>query len=57
LTEGGIVMRKICKQSRKGFTLLELIIVVAIIVIVTAIAILVFGGALKSAKDFTDSLM
>ncbi|MBO4459343.1 MAG: prepilin-type N-terminal cleavage/methylation domain-containing protein [Clostridiales bacterium] len=50
-------MRKICKQSRKGFTLLELIIVVAIIVIVTAIAIIVFGGALKSAKDFTDSLM
>lgn len=41
-------------KSRKGFTLAELLIVVAIIAILVAIAIPLFAGQLDNAKRATD---
>lgn len=40
--------------NKKGFTLMEMLIVVAIIAILVAIAIPTFSGALKKAKAATD---
>lgn len=42
------------KTNKKGFTLAELLIVIAIIAILIAIAIPAFGGALNNAKIQTD---
>lgn len=42
------------KTNKKGFTLAELLIVIAIIAILIAIAIPAFGGALENAKRQTD---
>lgn len=41
-------------RSKKGFTLMELLIVVAIIAILVAIAIPTFTSALNKAKQSTD---
>lgn len=41
-------------REKKGFTLAELLIVVAIIAILTAVAIPVFGNTLEKAKESTD---
>ena len=38
-------------QNKKGFTLMEMLIVVAIIAVLVAIAIPVFNGALTKSKD------
>ena len=38
-------------QSKKGFTLMEMLIVVAIIAVLVAIAIPVFNGALTKSKE------
>lgn len=43
------------KNNRKGFTLAELLIVVAIIAVLVAIAIPVFNGSLERAKQSTDA--
>ena len=40
--------------NKKGFTLMEMLIVVAIIAVLVAIAIPAFGGALTKAKEATD---
>ena len=40
--------------NKKGFTLMEMLIVVAIIVILVAIAIPTFSGTLKKANATTD---
>lgn len=39
------------KKNKKGFTLAELLIVVAIIAVLTAIAVPLFMGSLNKAKD------
>ena len=43
------------KHSEKGFTLMELLIVIAIIAILIAIAIPVFSGQLEKARETTDA--
>ncbi len=42
------------KRNNKGFTLMEMLIVVAIIAILVAIAIPTFSGALTKAKEAAD---
>lgn len=42
------------KQSKKGFTLMELLIVVAIIAVLVAIAIPLFTNQLEKAREATD---
>lgn len=41
--------------NKKGFTLMEMLIVVAIIVILVSISIPAFSGSLDSAKEATDA--
>ena len=41
-------------NNKKGFTLMEMLIVVAIIVVLVAIAIPVFNGALTKSKEAAD---
>lgn len=41
-------------QQQKGFTLMEMLIVVAIIAVLVAIAIPVFNGALTKSKEAAD---
>ena len=43
------------KLNKKGFTLAELLIVVAIIAVLVAIAIPVFSGQLEKAREATDA--
>ena len=42
------------KMNNKGFTLMEMLIVVAIIAVLIAIAIPVFGNQLEKAREATD---
>lgn len=42
------------KVNKKGFTIMEMLIVVAIIAVLVAIAIPTFNGALTKAKEATD---
>ena len=42
-------------SNKKGFTLMEMLIVVAIIAVLVAIAIPVFGGQLAKANEATDA--
>lgn len=42
------------KANKKGFTIMEMLIVVAIIAVLVAIAIPTFNGALTKAKEATD---
>lgn len=48
------VKNKLMKRERKGFTLMEMLIVVAIIAVLVAIAIPVFMGQLNKAKEAAD---
>lgn len=50
---GGKVMKKMLK-SKKGFSLIELLIVVAILAILAAVSINLFGGVLSKQKAKTD---
>jgi len=43
------------KKNNKGFTLAELLIVVAIIAVLVAIAIPVFGAQLEKSREATDA--
>ena len=42
------------KANKKGFTIMEMLIVVAIIAVLAAIAIPTFSGALTKSKEATD---
>ncbi len=42
-------------QGQKGFTLMEMLIVIAIIAILIAIAIPIFSGQLENAREATDA--
>jgi prepilin-type N-terminal cleavage/methylation domain-containing protein len=43
------------KMNNKGFTLMEVLIVVAIIAVLIAIAIPVFGNQLEKAREAVDA--
>ena len=43
------------KRGYKGFTLMEMLIVVAIIAVLVAIAIPIFSGQLEKAREATDA--
>ena len=49
-------MKKVVK-SRKGFTLVEMVLVIAIIVILAAVLVLGIGTCLNKAKDAASSVM
>lgn len=55
-TSGGSLMKKIVK-SRKGFTLVEMVLVIAIIVILAAVLVLGIGTYLNKAKAAASSVM
>ena len=48
-------MKKI-QKSKKGFTLVEMVLVIAIIVILAAVLVLGIGAYLKKAKAATSSV-
>ena len=48
------MISKLFKKNEKGFTLMEMLIVVAIIAVLVAIAIPVFNGALTKSKEAAD---
>ena len=47
-------MKNLMKKSKKGFTLMEMLIVVAIIAILVVIAIPTFTNALNEAREAAD---
>lgn len=48
-------MKKFLKNDKKGFTLAELLIVVAIIAVLVAISIPIFNSRLEKARDSADA--
>ena len=48
------MISKLLKKNEKGFTLMEMLIVVAIIAVLVAIAIPTFNSSLNKAKKATD---
>lgn len=57
-TEKGIVVKEMIKkvrEDRSGFTLAELLIVVAIVAVLVAIAVPVFTGSMQKAEDAVDT--
>ena len=48
--KAGIIM----KQNKNGFTLMEMLIVIAIIAVLIAVAIPVFASQLEKAREATD---
>jgi type IV pilus assembly protein PilA len=48
-------MKNITKKSKKGFTLIELVVVIAILGILAAILVPVISGFIETAKQATDN--
>ena len=49
-------MRKIRKSAKKGFTLIEMVLVIAIIVILAAVLVMSIGTYLNRAKNAASSV-
>lgn len=49
-------MTKKYKNSKKGFTLVEMVLVIAIIVILAAVMLMSIGGYIDKAKTAADKL-
>lgn len=47
-------LRKMLKKNQKGFTLIELIVVIAILAVIVAIAVPRISGSLENAKETAD---
>ena len=54
---GGSVMKRISKSTKKGLSLVELIVVVVIMVIILAAVIGVLAYKLYEAQEFVDGLI
>ena len=52
---GGFKMLKKAKENKKGFTLAELLIVVAIIAVLVAISIPIFNSQLEKSREAVDA--
>lgn len=44
-------MRRMCKENKKGFTLVEMVLVIAIIVILAAVMLIGIQGYIESAEN------
>lgn len=49
-------MKRMCKENKKGFTLVEMVLVIAIIVILAAVMLIGIQGYIESAEHAQDDI-